>query len=414
MTENKINLIKKEGKVWNFNFFLLWQGQFISSIGDFVYQVGLGFWVLAVTGSTALMATLMAATLIPQVIVSPIAGVFIDRVNRKWIIVLLDIIRGIAVLFVAIASFMGFLKTWMILVSGIILGICFAFFNPAIQASIPDLIPKSKLIKANAAFSMLYAFSKIVGDTLGGFLYQMLGVSLIFFVNSLSYLFSAFSEIFIKIPDIERPKNRLPFFEEMKLGFFFTWKSKGLRYLFLNAMVTNFFRMLGIILILPLFQQIPGLGPAKYGIVVGTAAAGAFAGFLITSLIHIHPSRRFFVMCMAGCLYSLCRVIFPFFPVMKIMIPLMFVSGVGISTSIILFESSIPLAVPAEKRGRVFSLLNTVSAGVWPFGMIVGGLLAEFIDIPILISTASAVSFASFFLLSFVSPARNVVNKEPI
>ena len=63
-------------KVWNLNFFLLWQGQFVSAVGDVVYEIALGFWILAMTGSTALMGTLMAASTIPRVLLGPFAGSF--------------------------------------------------------------------------------------------------------------------------------------------------------------------------------------------------------------------------------------------------------------------------------------------------------------------------------------------------
>lgn len=405
-----MTIVHNKTKLWNLNYFLLWQGQLVSGVGDFLFQIALGFWVLAITGSTGLMATVMASSLIPQIIISPFAGVLVDRINRKWVIVLMDVIRGVSVLFVSIAGFTGILKIWMVLVVSLILGCCLSFFNPSVQSSIPDIVEKSQIVKANAAFSMIGAFSKIVGDMAGGFLFQIFGVSVLFLVNGLSYLFSAVSELFVKIPNIHHDREIKPFFEEMKMGFSIVWHIKGLRFIFVNALITNFFRMLSVVIILPLFQQSQHLGPAEFGLVVGTAAAGAFVGFLILSIFQIEPSYRFIIMCMSGCIYSMCRIIFPFYLQMPVMLPLMFFSGIGISISIILVESSIPLAVPAGKRGRVFSLLNIATAGVWPFGMITGGILAEFIPIPTIISLANLISFTSFFLLSFVTPSRQLVN----
>jgi len=69
-------------RLWNRNFLLLWQGQLVSSLGDTVYAIALGFWILAVTGSTALMGTLMAASTLPRVLVGPLAGVVVDRRDR--------------------------------------------------------------------------------------------------------------------------------------------------------------------------------------------------------------------------------------------------------------------------------------------------------------------------------------------
>jgi MFS family permease len=401
---------QNDGRVWNLNFFLLWQGQVVSGVGDFFYQIALGFWILAVTGSTALMATVMAASLVPQIIISPFAGVAVDRVNRKWLIVIMDVIRGIAVLLISIASFAGMLKIWMVLAVGVVLGICLSFFNPSVQSSIPDIVPDSKLIKANAAFSMIRASSKIIGDSVGGFLFQVLGVPLIFLINGISYLFSAFTEIFVKLPTFHNEHVKKPFFEDMKEGFLFTWRFKGIRYLFLHALISNFLRVISIILVLPLFQMNEALGAGLYGLTVGIAAGGAFAGFLLSSIIHFKPSGRFFMMCLLGSIFSICRGIFPFFLHMYIILPLMFISGFTVSISINLFEASIPLTCPPQKRGKVLSLLNIVTSGVWPFGMIAAGILAEFISIPILIAAASSLSLMSFITLYFIPSSKHVVN----
>lgn len=403
-----------DGKVWNLNFFLLWQGQMVSGIGDYFYLIALGFWILASTGSTALMTTIMAASFIPQVIIAPFAGVVVDRINRKWMIVAMDAIRGFSVLLIAFAAFSGILKIWMVLAVGIVLGISLSFFNPAVRSALPDIVPKSKLVKANAAFSMVTASAKIFGDSIGGFLYQTLGVPLLFLINSISYLLSAFTEMFIKIPDIHHEHEKKPFFKEMKSGFSFTWKFKGLRYLFLHALVMNFSRVIALILILPLFQRTAHLGAAMYGIAIGSSAVGAFAGFLLSSIKHFKPSNRFFLMCLLGSLFSLSRVVFPFFLDMYIILPLMFISGVTISISLNLFEAGIPLAVPSHTRGKVFSLLNSVTSGVWPFGMIVGGILAEFFPIPIIISTASGICLSSYIFLFFAHSSKQIINYDPL
>ena len=85
-------------KLWTVNFFLLWQGQLVSILGDVVYAIALGFWILATTGSTALMGGLMAASTLPRILVSPAAGVVVDRFDRRMLMIWMDAIRGAAVL----------------------------------------------------------------------------------------------------------------------------------------------------------------------------------------------------------------------------------------------------------------------------------------------------------------------------
>ena len=92
----------KKKPLWNLNFFLLWQGQLVSAIGDVAYEIALGFWILAATGSTGLMGGLMAASAVPRVLMAPFAGVLVDRSNRKWMIFAMDAVRGIVVVLVGV------------------------------------------------------------------------------------------------------------------------------------------------------------------------------------------------------------------------------------------------------------------------------------------------------------------------
>ena len=227
------------------NFFLLWQGQLVSALGDVAYELALGFWILAVTGSTALMGSLMAASAIPRVVLSPFAGVWVDRINRKWILVFMDALRGVAVVFVGISALLGWIKVWMVFGAGIIIGFGAAFFYPAVNSIIPDLVQRDTPVRANSLVSMTRAGSNIAGSTAGGFLYAVLGAPLMFLINGVSYLLSAFTEVFITVPKVHHPEGKKEFWQDMKDGLRFTWKMKGLRLLFMMAGFINFFSLPG-------------------------------------------------------------------------------------------------------------------------------------------------------------------------
>lgn len=133
-----------KNRLWTPSFSILWQSQLVSTVGDAVYSIALGFWVLAVTGSTALMGTLMAASTLPGVLIAPLAGVIIDNSSKKRLFILLDILRGICIVLLAAAAYHGELAIWMVFVTGILLSICGAIFNPGVQATIPRLYQKPR------------------------------------------------------------------------------------------------------------------------------------------------------------------------------------------------------------------------------------------------------------------------------
>jgi DHA3 family macrolide efflux protein-like MFS transporter len=384
-------------KLWNLNFFLLWQGQFVSAMGDVAYSIALGFWILAMTGSTALMGTLMAASSLPRVLISPLAGVVVDRSNRKWLLVLMDVIRGIFVVFVGIASYLGFIQIWMVFVAGVVIGACGAFFNPAVSSIIPDIVDKRKLVQANSVFSIVQTASGIIGSSAGGVLFKILGASFMFLFNGLSYIFSAITEVFIKVPKIIHEKTRLHFFADMKDGLKFVWHFRGLRTLILTAGIINFFAVMGIMLILPLFYQEKNLGPALYGIIMGIFTGGLFLGFLFTSIVNFKSEQRFKVF--SFCYITMCAgmILLPLFLYFPVMAALVFVTGIVNAILNTFINTVLQLATPQAMRGKVFGLLISIAGGLMPIAYATGGVLAEFIPIRLLIA-GSFVLVSAFYV----------------
>jgi len=368
---------EKKVRLWNFNFFLLWQGQLVSAMGDTIYAIALGFWILAVTGSTAMMGTLLAVSTLPRVLVAPFAGVIVDRSDRKWMLVLMDAMRGIAIVFIGIAAYTGFIQIWMVFVAGIVISLGGAFFNPSVGSIVPDIVPKSKLVQANSVFSMIYTGSGIVSNSAGGFLYAILGAPFMFLFNGISYVFSAITELFIKVPHIIHEKAEWSFFRDMREGFRFIWNCKGLRLLILMAGVLNFFANIGIMLFLPLFQQQTHLGPGLYGIMIGTFTGGMLAGFLLASSLNIKPAQRFRIFVLSGLINSIGLIILPIFLYFPLMVLLAFIAGFTSAVLNSFIMAVMQMTTPQNKRGKVFGLVTAMAGGLTPIAFAIGGVLAE-------------------------------------
>ncbi len=367
----------RQPKLWNINFFLLWQGQFVSAVGDVIYEIALGFWVLAVTGSTGLMGTLMAASTIPRVIIAPFAGVLVDRSDRKWILVAMDAARGIIIVAVAITAFLGLLEVWMVFTAGILIGTGAAFFNPTIIASVPDIVDRERIVQANSFFSMIRAGSGILGNTAGGFLYAFLGAPLMFFINGISYLISSITEIFIKIAKVFHKTVHLHFMEDMKDGIRFVRHNRGLRFLMLSAGVLNFFAFIAIVLIIPLFRRTDFLGPARYGIAMAVLTGGMIAGMAMTAAVQIPNHRRMLAFGVSTVIFVTFLAVFPLLNSFVLMLVCMAIGGFANAIVNVLINSVIQLTVPQTVRGKVMGLLETMTQGMTPIGMAVGGLLGE-------------------------------------
>jgi MFS family permease len=325
----------------------------------------------------------------------------------------MDMIRGIFVVLVGIASYLRFIQIWMVFVAGVAIGACGAFFNPAVSSVIPDIVEKRKLVQANSVFSIVQTASGIVGSSAGGILFKILGASFMFLFNGLSYIFSAITEIFIKVPKIVHEKTKLHFFADMKDGLKFVWHFRGLRTLMMTAGIINFFAVMGIMLILPLFHQEENLGPALYGLIMGFFTAGLFLGFLFTSIVNFKPEQRFRVFSVCYLVMSVTMILLPVFLNFPLMALLVFITGFVNAILNTFINTVLQLTTPQAKRGKVFGLLMSIAGGLMPIAYAAGGVLAEFIPIRVLIS-GSFVLVLIFYLPMLASASfRNYVRFDP-
>jgi MFS transporter, DHA3 family, macrolide efflux protein len=364
-------------RLWNVNFLLLWQGQLVSAIGDVVYELALGFWIFAMTGSSGLMGGLMAASVIPRVIVGPFAGVIVDRSDRKWLLVLMDAVRGVVVLGVALAALFGVAQIWMVFAAGVIIGLCASFFNPSISSVLPDIVKRDQVVQANSFFSMIHGASGILGSSFGGVIYAAIGAPLMFLVNGISYLFSSVTELFIKVPAKHKEREPSHFMTDLKQGLRFVWQTTGLRFLVLTAGVINFLASAGMVLMIPFFESTSWLGPARYGVTMAVMTASMLAGMAVMAAVKVEAEQRLTVFGIGMVVFIAGAAVFPLFNVFWPMLIAVALFGFANAVVNILIQSVMQLGVPGDMRGKVFGLTGTITQGLTPIGLALGGLLGE-------------------------------------
>ena len=179
----------------------LWYGQVVSELGDWINSIAIYTIILKVTGSGMAMAAAMMAKLLPMVLVSPFAGVIIDRINRRTVMIISDVFRFFIVLGLLMVE--GRETLWL-LYTLTILEVCMSgFFEPARSAIIPSIIPKKDLVTANALCGSTWSVMLAFGAALGGFLVSLLGIRTAIILDALTFLLSAW--FIFQIPS---PKTR--------------------------------------------------------------------------------------------------------------------------------------------------------------------------------------------------------------
>ena len=380
----KVNGLKSEEnniKLWNKNFFLLWQGQLVSMLGDVLYLMALDLWILDMTGSAALMGIVSALSIAPAIVLGPFAGVFVDKWNRKNILVITDFIRGVLVTFIGIAGIMGFIKVWMIIVVAIISSMCSAFFNPAVSAIKPQIVHRSKLVKANSITSFAESSSNMLGNAIAGFLYVLVGAPYMFLFNGISYIFSAISEMFIKVPEMDKTEGKITFKEDFKEGLHFVGQFKTFKNMFIVSCIVNFFVNAAFVLLPVLFKQASYLGIERYGIAMAISSLGMVLGSLTLSIVNVKNEKKYFISAGALVLMGIMMVIMPITKNFYI-----FAIAFCAATYLNVVSNTIMAAVrmtiiPKQMMGKVFALMGTLSMALIPLAKIVGGFLGEFLPV---------------------------------
>ncbi|MEG2017257.1 MAG: MFS transporter [Clostridium sp.] len=405
--------VEKRIKLWNKDFFLLWQGQLVSYLGDVIYSFALSFWVLNVTGSTALMGILQAASMAPRLIIGPFAGVLVDKWDRKKIIVITDVIRGILSTFVGIAALSGFLEVWMVFVVGVVTSVCSAFFNPAITSVKPDIVDKSKLVKANSITSLAQAGASSLGSALSGVIYVAIGAPYMFLFDGISYLFSAFTEMFISIPNIKRDNGEVTFIEDFKSGLSFVWNFKALRNMFIISCGLNFFFNAAFVLMLPLFNEASYLGAEKYGFLMAMSSVGMILGSGLLSVVNIKNNKRYSVIV---CTFLPMAMLFLLIPIVNNYYVILAVATISFALNIMgntIFDSVLMTIIPEEKRGKVFALINTFSMGLTPLGLAIGGILGEILPIRVAMLFLLGCTLLLTLAVAFIKGLKPMINFNP-
>ena len=411
-------------KLFNRNYFLLFQGQLVSRLGSQVYAIAMVLWIKDATGSATLMGLLMMVSAIPGVLLSPMGGAIADRFSRRMILVISDLTRGLAMLVVAaliytMADSVNLLLGTLFVVA-ILTGTVTAFFRPAIAAAIPDLVPKDRVVTANSLGQLSLQLSVFFGQGLGGTLFRLLGAPFLFLINGISFLYASLSESLIKMPEVA-PKEELSvkehwqaFVVDLKEGFRYAWNRPGLRELVFISAVINFFTIPAIVL-LPFFvEDTLGVRVDWYGFILVSFGLGGLLGYLFAGIVRLPGRSRMYLMLTFMIGQSVLYGVLGFMPRPIFVVILAIVAGFMGGYITVNITTVLQLSTPSEIRGRVFGLLGMVAGGLTPIAMGLSGIIADALDqnIPLIYAVSGGIMVLLSILVALLPQTRDLLAFE--
>lgn len=366
------------------NFVLLWQGQFISALGTAILQVAMLFWLLETTGSATTMGLILMASALPGVLFSLFAGVLVDRVNRKRLIITCDVILGTSILslvipFTLYPEHTNLALGWFFFVLTMN-GLVMAVFRPTIVAITPDLVSPGRLDAANSAIGGSQAIVQIIGQGLGGVLFLTLGPAALVLLNGITFTLSAVSEAFIRLP----PKSHLvgahqtgSALTDIKEGLSQVATNRGLLQFLILASFLNFLVMpLTIVLPFIVRDQL-GLDADWFGFSLASLGFGSVVGFALFSSFHMDGQRRYFAVFVSQCVIGACLFLLPWASTASFLCLAMFAIGAALPPANVSLLSLIQATTPEPLRGRVSSVATLVTGAIVPLSLGVSGILFD-------------------------------------
>ena len=414
----------------NKNFIIIVIGQIISLFGNAIQRFSMSLYLLEFTGSTATFANILAISTIPYILFAPIAGRLSDKINRKKIMVYLDLFCSILIGGYAFILLRGNDSALIVGTVMFILSICATLYGPAVTSSIPQIVEEEKLTSANGIINQVGSIVNFVGPILAGLLYGFLGIKIIVIINAISFFVSAIMELFLDIPDVAREnvstKNEIAAtkenekilsmdfikrsFSDMKESFIYLKNEKKIVLgIIASYALCNIFLVPILSIVAPYFINVfLGLSSEIYGIVEGICVLGMILGGF---WISVKPN-----------MFSMKKVHYTYFPMIVgviVMSTLGFIklnnyalAGIfalgglaimlSLSLSNVLTLTFIQKQVPGEMLGRVSAFSTAVATiSVAPGQLLFGQVIDMGIPIGIILLVSAILNIGLMLFIKW-------------
>jgi MFS family permease len=384
------------------NFALLWFGGLVSVAGDWVLYAALPFFVFQQTGSTVATAGMVAAELAPGVLLGSVSGVFVDRWDRKRVLLVVNLVQAAAVALLLLVPH-GWL--WLVYVVAVVQSAVASFSMPAEGALLPTLVPDEQLVPANALNTLNNRLARLVGVPVGGIMLGTLGLEPVVLVDCASFVVAA-----LLIAPIAAPRRARPAQGEDGSGVALAgsaWAAfgrewiDGLRLVRRERSIAVIFGVLGLMtfggtMLDPLYpawvRETLGGGPTVYASLLTAHAASGIVGALLVGRFGARLTSRHLVgwtSLIAGIALAVKFNV----PSVGLALTLSALGGMTSAASVVGVETLVQRGVSDEYRGRVYGSLGASGALLSLTGAWAGGALAEVVGVVPMLDVAAGLVF---------------------
>ena len=397
---------------WKKTFAVIWSGQLASILSSEVVAYSIIFWMSLETGSAEVLALAAIAGMLPQSLLGPLVGVYVDRWDRKRTMILADSFIALCTLALTALFWLGAARMWHIYILLACRSAGSAFHIPAMQASVPLLAPASQLTRIAGVNQIIASLSSIAGPALGALLINLTSIGNILLLDVAGAAIACISLLCVRIPDPARDTTRKPdLWREFREGFSAMHAIPGMGWFFTLAIVVWFIMPVGVMFPLMTLQHFGG-GAFEMSLIEIVWGGGALVGGAVMGARTYRVSRIVLVNLMylvVGLSFALSGLLSP----AGFLWFALFTAAAGISSSVFnaSFVSVVQTRIEAGMLGRVMSLYRSFGLLPAALGLLGTGFLAENVGLTTTFVVAGtiivAVGAAGFFIPSVMRLDRN-------
>ncbi len=392
---------------WRRTFIAIWTGQAISILTSSVLQMAIVWYITQKTGSAALLSLATLIGFLPQALLGLFIGVYIDRYNRKTVMILSDISIALAGMVLVITGIFSEIPIWLIYVVLFLRSIGAAFHTPALQAVTPCIVPKEQLTQYAGFAQGFKSLSMVISPALAALLFSIWDLNVIILLDVIGAILAIGILSFVKIPNTakEKPSCRLRVFEEAKEGFQAIKRAPGLlQLLTISCLYAFIYFPIGTLYPLITMTWFGG-GVAESGTVEIVFSVGMLVGSFLLGIIGGKIKQMKAILLSIG-VYGVCVLITGLLPAtgLPIFIGLSLIMGMaspffhGVQTAI--YQTRIE----QKYMGRVLSLTSSIGLIAMPMGLILSGTFADVIGVNRWFAVSGGLTIILFIVSARILP----------
>ncbi len=385
------------------NYRLFFTGQLISLIGTWMQNVAQSWLVYQLTGSPIYLGIVSVASSVPILAFSLGAGVLIDRVDKRKLIIVTQA-AAMALAFILSADvFLGFVQPWHIIILSFLLGTVNAIDAPARQAFLIDMVAREDLMNGIALNSAIFNAARVIGPSLAGITLAAIGAGWCFFLNGVSFIAVIISLLLMRVAQKKPEVHKGSMFVQLVEGLIYIWKTNTIRTIILLLTITSLFAY-GYSALLPAFaKDVLNAGPEGLGLLSASIGMGALIGALtIASLGHF--KRKGLLLTIGNLGFPLLAILFAFSMSFIASMVLLVGIGVGFMVQNSMSNSLVQQIVPDHLRGRVMSVYMLVFQGFFPIGSLISTSIAQEYGAPMGAAIGASVALMAGVVFLFAAP----------